>query len=81
MAYALQQTFKDDLDELQKQQIIVSLAVDKTPEWCNTFVLMPKPNRKVRLWLEPTRLNQALIMPVYSSASNKDPQSSHTYIS
>ena len=33
-------------------------------EWCNSFVLITKPNGKVRLYLNLVRLNQALITPV-----------------
>ena len=34
-------------------------------EWCNNFVLVPNSNGKVRLCLDPARLNQALIRPVH----------------
>ena len=30
-------------------------------EWCNSFVLVPKPNDKIRLCLDAAILNQALI--------------------
>ena len=41
------------------------LGVDETAEWCNSFVLVPKANGKVRLCLDQTRLNQALIRPIH----------------
>ena len=41
------------------------LGVDETSEWCNSFVLVPKANGKVRLCLDPAHLNQALIRPVH----------------
>ena len=65
VAYALQKPFKDELDWLQKLDIMTSLGVDKTAEWCNSFELVPKANSKVRLCLDPVRLNQALIRPVH----------------
>ena len=65
VSYTLQQPFKDELDCLQKLDIITPLGVDKTTEWCNSFVLVPKANGKVRLCLYPVRLNQALIRPVH----------------
>ena len=34
-------------------------------EWCNSFVLVPKANGKVRLCLDPVWLNQALIRPIH----------------
>ena len=40
------------------------LGIDETVEWCNRFVLVPKPNGKVRLCLDPASLNQAFIRPV-----------------
>ena len=65
VAYALQKPFKDELEWLQKLDISTSLGVDETAEWCNSFVLVPKANGKVRLCLDQVRLNQALIRPVH----------------
>ena len=45
--------------------IITPLGVDRTAEWCNSFVLVPKANGKVGLCLDPARLNQALIRPFH----------------
>ena len=45
--------------------IIMPFGVDKTSEWCNSFVLVPKANDKVSLCLDPAWLNQALIRPVH----------------
>ena len=53
VAYALQEPLKDELNRLQKQQIIVPLDVDERPECCNSFILVPKANVKVKLCLEP----------------------------
>ena len=36
----------------------------ETSEWCNSFVLAPKANGKVPLYLDPVRLNKVLIRPV-----------------
>ena len=65
IAYVLQKLFKDDLDWLQKLDIITPLGVDETVEWCNSFVLVPKANGKVRLCLDPVWLNQALMRPIH----------------
>ena len=51
--------------QLQKMNIITPLGVNKTVEWCNSFVLVPKVNGKVRLCLGLVRLNQALIIPIH----------------
>ena len=48
------------------------LGVDETAEWCNSFVLVPKANGKVRLCLDPARLNQALIRPIHRGPTLND---------
>ena len=68
----LQKPFKDRLDWLQKMDIITPLGIDKTAEWCNSFMLVPKANDKVRLCLDPVRLNQALIRPVHRGPTLND---------
>ena len=65
VAYVVQKPFKDELDQLQILDIITPLGVDKAVEWFNSFVLVPKANGKVRLCLDPVRLNQALMRPVH----------------
>ena len=72
VAYALQKPFKYELDQLQKLDIITPLGIDETAEWCNRFVLVPKANGKVRLCLDPVRLNQALIRPVHRGPTLND---------
>ena len=53
VAYALQKPFKEELEHLQKMDIITPLGIDETFEWCNSFVLVPKGNGKVWLCLDP----------------------------
>ena len=50
---------------LQQKDIITPLGIGETAEWCNSFLLMPKLNMKVRLSLDPARLNQVLIRLVH----------------
>ena len=64
VAYTLQKPFQDELERLQ-QDVIAPLGVNETSEWCNSFVLVPKANGKVRLCLDPAWLNQALIRPIH----------------
>ena len=47
VAYVLQKPFKEELNHLQKLDIIAPLGIDKTVEWCKSFVLVPKANGKV----------------------------------
>ena len=65
VAYILQKPFKEELEQLQKMDIITPLGVDEMAEWCNSFVLAPKANSKVQLCLDPAWLNQALIRPIH----------------
>ena len=53
VVYLLQKLFKEELECLQKMDIITPLGVDEMVEWCNSFVLVPKANGKVRLCLDP----------------------------
>ena len=52
--------------------IITPLGIDEMVEWCNSFVLVPKANGKVRLCLDPARLNQALIRPIHRDPTLND---------
>ena len=65
VVYALWEPPKEELERLQKQQIILLLGTDETLEWCNTFALVSKVKIKVSLWQDPTRLKKALIRPVH----------------
>ena len=65
VAYALQKLFKEELECLQKMDIITPLGVDETLERCNSFVLVPKANSKVRLCLDTVQLNQVLIRLIH----------------
>ena len=49
VAYVLQKPFKEELEQLQKMDIITPLGVDEMVEWCNSFVLVPKANGKGQL--------------------------------
>ena len=65
VAYVLLKPFKEELECLQKMDIITPLGVDETLEWCNSFVVVPKANGKERLCLDPVPLNLALIRLVH----------------
>ena len=64
VAYMLQKPFKEELERLHQQDIITPVGIDEMVEWCNSFVLILKPNGKVRLCVDLAKLNQALIRPV-----------------
>ena len=66
VGYALQKPLKEELEWLQKKQIIVALGAHEMSK-CqyNSFILVPKTNGKVRLCLDLVQLNKALIRPIY----------------
>ena len=65
ISYGLQKPFKEELERLQEQDIITSLGIDELVEWCNSFILEPKPDGEVKLCLDPAMLYQALIRLVH----------------
>ena len=72
VAYALQKLFQEELDRLQKQNIIAPLGVNETSELCKSFVLVPKANGKVGLCFNLAHLNQALIRPIFRGPTLND---------
>ena len=48
------------------------IGVDEISEQCNSFVLVLKPSGEVRPYLNPARLNQALIRPVHRGIANNN---------
>ena len=42
LAYALQKQLNEELEELQKQQTVIPLGIDKMSECCNRFVWVSK---------------------------------------
>ena len=68
-------TLKESLKELerpQRQQIVVPLGVDETLVCFNSFILVPKVNGKVRVYLDAARLTTVLIRPVHRGPTLND---------
>ena len=57
VACKLQKQFKEELVLVQHLEIIVHLGVDEAAERSNSFVLVSKPKGKMRLYVDPARLN------------------------
>ena len=72
VAYALHRPFKEELECLQKEDIITSLGVDEAAEWCSSLELVPRYNRKVRLCLDSARLIQSCIRLVHRGPTLND---------
>ena len=64
--------FKEELEKLQRQDIITPLGMDVKVEWCKSFSLVPKGNGKVRLCLDLAMLNQVLISSVHRGSTLND---------
>ena len=56
----------------KRTAILVPLGVDKTSKGCKSFTAVPNPNGTVCLYLDPARLNQALIRQVYRGSTVND---------
>ena len=67
-----QEPLQEELDRLQKQQILVPLDFDETSEQSNHIMLVPKVNDKVRLCLDPAWLNKVLIRPIHRGPTLND---------
>lgn len=60
-------------DELQRiLQLDVIEPVDKPTDWCSPIVLVPKANGNVRLYVDLTKLNQAVPREVYQMLNFED---------
>ena len=61
----IQRPLKEELEWLQRQQIIALLGVDETSEWCHSFgILVPKANGEGEVVPRPgMQLNETLIRP------------------
>ena len=44
IAYVLQEPFKKDLERVEYYWILAPLGVDKTAEWCNSYVTVANPS-------------------------------------
>ena len=69
---ALQEPLKAELESMEAQGIIASLAVDEPSEWCNSFVCATKSNGSLRFCLDPARLNEAIIRPYHYTPTLED---------
>ena len=72
VSYVLQKPLTEELEWIQKQLIMVPLSTDKISQWCNSFVLVPKANGKVRLCLDLARINEALTRPIQMDPTCND---------
>ena len=57
--YALKNKVKNELNRLEKMRVIKK--VTEPTEWVNSLVVVEKPNKSVRLCLDPRELNKSIL--------------------
>ena len=68
IAHLLYQTkVKAEIYRIEKLGVISK--VDQPTEWCSYMVIVPKGNDKVRICLDPLRLNENIIREAYTLPS------------
>ena len=69
--HAMQEPLKKELDKLVDKTLMEEklhkVDIGEPIEWLNSFVCVKKPNRKIRLCLDPTHLHKWIIRPRHSS--------------
>ncbi len=56
--YSLQEKLKDTLDKLEKADVVAK--VEQPTDWVQSLVIVEKPNKSLRLCLDPKDLNMAV---------------------
>ena len=72
VAYALLRTPERGARKITYVANNNALGMDETSKWCNSFVLVPKVNGKVRLCLNLSRFSKAQIRPVHRGPTLND---------
>jgi hypothetical protein len=68
---ALQDPLRQELKELLEQGIIRRIKDEERVDCVNSFVIVRRSNGKIRLCLDPTRLNHSLIRPISNRTSRR----------
>ena len=61
--FAMKNKVKDELSRLERMRVIAK--VSEPTEWVNSLVVVEKPNKKVRLCLDPRDLNKSILREHY----------------
>ena len=61
--FAMKNKVKDELSRLERMRVIEK--VSEPTEWVNSLVVVEKPNKKVRLCLDPRDLNRSILKEHY----------------
>ena len=61
--HAMKDKLKEELERLERENIIVK--VEEPTEWVNPIVCVVKPNKQLRICLDPKKLNEAIMREHY----------------
>ena len=68
--HALRDRLKQELDSMEKSGVIAK--VTRPTDWVNSLVVVEKPNKKLRICLDPKDLNNAVKRPHYAMPTLED---------
>ena len=68
--HAVREKLKEELDRLEAEHIIAK--VEEPTEWVNPIVNVLKPNKQLRICLDPQKLNEAIMREHYALAVAAD---------
>ena len=67
VAHAMEKPLKDELDRLGCEGILVKMDPDEPRDRLNSFISVQKPNGKIRLCLDLTKLNKYMVRPRHNA--------------
>ena len=63
---------KHEIDCIRDLGVIEKLDINEATDWCHNLVLVCKPNRKLRVCLDPRTINNTLHFNVYNARTFQD---------
>ena len=67
--FAMKNKVKNKLSQLERMRVIEK--VSEPTEWVNSLVVVEKPNKTVRLCLDPRELKKSILREYYPSVRNR----------
>ena len=65
VALPLMPKVKDELERMQSMGVITK--INEPTEWCAGIVAVPKPNNKIRICVDLTKLNESVCRETHAS--------------
>ena len=73
---AMVKPLKKEIDHMLNLGVIQKLDINEAMDWCHNLVLVHKPNGKLRVYLDPCTINEALRFNVHNARTFQDITSS-----